>query len=83
MNASAWAPPRPRLFTVTEYYQMAEAGILKTDDRVELIEGVGPARFLDEYTVGEASGRTWQAEAIIIAVGGQGAYCRYPEPSLP
>src|SRR5947209_1928593 len=50
---------------------------------VELIEGVGPARFLDEYTVGEASGRTWQAEAIIIAVGGQGAYCRYPEPSLP
>ena len=50
---------------------------------IELIEGVGPARFLDQQTVGEASGRTWQAEAIIIAVGGQGAYCRYPEPSLP
>ncbi|MBI4639469.1 MAG: Uma2 family endonuclease [Candidatus Tectomicrobia bacterium] len=28
-----------RLFTVTEYYLMAEAGILSEDDRVELIEG--------------------------------------------
>lgn len=29
----------PRRFNVTEYYQMAEAGVLKPDDRVELIEG--------------------------------------------
>jgi Uma2 family endonuclease len=28
-----------RLFTVDEYYQMAAAGILAEDDRVELIEG--------------------------------------------
>jgi Uma2 family endonuclease len=38
MNVGAFLPPR--LFTVTEYYLMAEAGILMEDDRVELIEGV-------------------------------------------
>jgi len=28
----------PRCFNVTEYYKMAKAGIVKPDDRVELIE---------------------------------------------
>lgn len=37
MNASAFAPLR--LFTVSEYHRMAEAGIFTEDDRVELIEG--------------------------------------------
>ena len=32
-------PLTRRRFTVHEYYQMAEAGILTEDDRVELIEG--------------------------------------------
>jgi Uma2 family endonuclease len=31
--------PAPYRFTVAEYYQMAEAGILNEDDRVELLEG--------------------------------------------
>lgn len=33
------AQPVRRHFTVHEYYRMAEAGILREDDRVELIEG--------------------------------------------
>ena len=33
------AEPLRKLFTVSEYYTMAEAGILREDDRVELIEG--------------------------------------------
>jgi Uma2 family endonuclease len=31
--------PPERLFSVKEYYRMAEAGILRPDERVELIEG--------------------------------------------
>ncbi len=43
--ASATSAPAPvksretRKFTVAEYYRMAEAGILRPDERVELIEG--------------------------------------------
>lgn len=37
MNASAFTPPR--LFTVSEYHRMTEAGIFTEDDRLELIEG--------------------------------------------
>jgi hypothetical protein len=33
------AEPIKRLFTVSEYHSLAEAGILGEDDRVELIEG--------------------------------------------
>ena len=32
-------PVERRLFTVEDYYQMAEVGLLKPDERVELIEG--------------------------------------------
>ena len=38
-ETASMAFPPERLFTVKEYYQMAEAGILHPDERVELIEG--------------------------------------------
>lgn len=34
----AWEPTR-KLFTTTEYHQMIETGVLKEDDRVELLNG--------------------------------------------
>lgn len=34
----AWQPAR-KLFTVAEYHQMIETGVLKEDDRVELLNG--------------------------------------------
>ena len=37
--AASARPPMARKFTVDEYYRMAEVGILKCDERVELIEG--------------------------------------------
>jgi pyruvate/2-oxoglutarate dehydrogenase complex dihydrolipoamide dehydrogenase (E3) component len=49
---------------------------------VELIEGVGPAQFLDQHTVGVADGRTWQADKIIIAVGGHGRVLPVPGAEL-
>src|SRR5262245_36668583 len=38
-EAALTASPPERLFTVKEYYLMAEAGILRPDERVELVEG--------------------------------------------
>ena len=37
--ASDPMPPARRRFSVEEYYKMAEAGILKPNERVELIDG--------------------------------------------
>jgi pyruvate/2-oxoglutarate dehydrogenase complex dihydrolipoamide dehydrogenase (E3) component len=49
---------------------------------IELIEGVGPARFLDQHTVGVADGRTWQADKFVIAVGGHGRLLPIPGAEL-
>ena len=39
--AETAAAPEKRKFTVAEYYRMAEVGILRPEERVELIEGGG------------------------------------------
>jgi len=44
-GGAALAPGHPvedgqRLFTVTEFYRMAEAGVFRPDERVELVDGV-------------------------------------------
>jgi pyruvate/2-oxoglutarate dehydrogenase complex dihydrolipoamide dehydrogenase (E3) component len=49
---------------------------------IELIEGVGPARFLDQHTVSVADGRTWQADKFVIAVGGHGRILPIPGAEL-
>ena len=49
---------------------------------VELIEGVGPAHFLDQHTVVVADGRSWQADKIIIAAGGHGRMLPIPGAEL-
>ena len=45
---------------------------------VDLVEGLGDARFIDATTVTAADGRTWSADRIIIAVGGRAS--RLPIP---
>jgi pyruvate/2-oxoglutarate dehydrogenase complex dihydrolipoamide dehydrogenase (E3) component len=49
---------------------------------IELIEGVGPARFLDPHTVRVADGRTWQADKFVIASGGHGRILPIPGAEL-
>ncbi len=44
-TATDSAEPQPRLFNVKEYYQMAKAGILQSDEHLELVEG----RILQKY----------------------------------
>ncbi len=57
------------------------AEYLRSTD-IELIEGIGPAQFLDQHTVGVADGRTWQGDKIIIAAGGHGRVLPLPGAEL-
>jgi pyruvate/2-oxoglutarate dehydrogenase complex dihydrolipoamide dehydrogenase (E3) component len=50
---------------------------------IELVEGTGPARFVDPNTVAVGDGRTWQADRIIVAVAATRDGCPSQEPSWP
>lgn len=75
-----------RLFTVTEYYQMAQAGIFSEDDRVELLEGeifemspissrhAGCVKRLNDLLVRKLSGR------FVIGVQDPIRLSEYSEP---
>ena len=45
---------------------------------IQLVEQLGPVHFRDPHTICATDGRTWQAERIILAVGGHAA--RLPIP---
>jgi pyruvate/2-oxoglutarate dehydrogenase complex dihydrolipoamide dehydrogenase (E3) component len=49
---------------------------------IELHEHLGPARFRDPHTVETADGSRWQADRIIIAVGGRSAELPVPGGEL-
>jgi pyruvate/2-oxoglutarate dehydrogenase complex dihydrolipoamide dehydrogenase (E3) component len=49
---------------------------------IDVVERVGPARFVDPHTVVAATGRTWRADRIIIAVGGHPGRLNMPGAEL-
>jgi pyruvate/2-oxoglutarate dehydrogenase complex dihydrolipoamide dehydrogenase (E3) component len=49
---------------------------------VDLVEEAGDARFLDARTVAVADGRRWDADRVIIAVGGRAARLPIPGAEL-
>ncbi len=50
--------------------------------QIDLLEGVGPVRFIDPQTLAAPDGRSWQAERIILAVGGRAARLPIPGDEL-
>ena len=49
---------------------------------IELVEEAGDARFLDADTVAAGDGRTWNADRVIIAVGGRAGRLPIPGTEL-
>jgi dihydrolipoamide dehydrogenase len=49
---------------------------------VDLVEEAGDARFLDSTTVAAADGRVWNADRVIIAVGGRASRLPIPGAEL-
>ena len=74
MDARAFGSPW--LFTVAEYYRMADAGILTEDDRVELIEG----EILDMGPIGVRHAACVEKAAALVRERVSGAMVRVQNP---
>ncbi len=49
---------------------------------IDLVESLGPVRFTDPHTLDAPDGRSWQADSVIIAVGGRAARLPIPGDEL-
>jgi Uma2 family endonuclease len=65
-----------RRFTVTEYHQMAQAGILGEDDRVELIDG----EILEMTPIGRRHAACVARLSYLFEQEMGGRHCLGPEP---
>lgn len=67
MNVQTDAWPRPHRLTVTDYYRMAEVGVLAPDARVELFEG----EIIDMPPIGDRHGAAviHLTKKLVMAVG--------------
>lgn len=69
--------PTPFRFTVQDYYRMGEAGILKHDDRVELIEG--EIVMMPPIDIAHAEGSDNSQHSLIQSLAGIGRVrCQQP-----
>ncbi len=69
--------PSPRRFTVAEYYKMAEAGILRPGDRVELLDG----EIIQMSPIGPVhAGNVDQIARLFITRLGERAWVRVQNP---
>jgi Uma2 family endonuclease len=77
MQNIAMDSPRRHRLTVEDYYRMGEAGILRADERVELIEG----EIIDMPPPGDVhAGTVDQLAALLMAAVGNRAIVRVQNP---
>lgn len=84
MASSTTSRPAPRLFTVTEYYQIYDAGVFDREERVELIEGqilvMYPRSVAHIWTVVRLSKIFFQHDDCIVSIQNPLRLAEHSEP---